>query len=47
VGPLADERVPREGEHAAVDRIRDGALGPESMGEARAAAWISSPGGSG
>jgi hypothetical protein len=47
VGLLAGEGVPRKGEHAAVDRIHDGALGPESMGEARATAWISSPDGSG
>jgi hypothetical protein len=30
VGPLAGERVPREGERAAVERLRDGALWPVS-----------------
>jgi hypothetical protein len=42
-GPRTGERVPREGERAVVVRIRDDALGPESVGTACAAAWISPP----
>jgi hypothetical protein len=31
VGPFAGERVPRKGEHAAVERFRDGTLCPEPV----------------